>query len=698
MKLVRLVFAIGLLIGMPANADVRLTERDDRVQVEIDGELFTEWRHRAWVAPYLYPVIGPNGVSITRQFPMKAGVSGESQDHPWHRSLRFAHSDVNGFNFWWAAGKERMGHTVEVKLERIERITSGETGELILWNRWLGDGRLVLRERMTLRFIPLQNPDVAEVVRLPNRTLTSPATGTEVLMDYDVELHAGDKPVLFGDMKDGGLLVRVAGTMKVEIDGELFTEWRHRAWVDYSGKDASGNTVGIAMFDHPSNLRFPTHWHARTYGLLTANRFGTHHFDPKYAKPGSVSCRPFGTECPACNARGGDYTIPSGRSLTLKHRFYFHHGDARAADVSHQYQLYTSPFETASSSESLSARHHLLFNSGKEGYPRYRIPSLVVTNSGDLLAICEGRADGGGLTGNVDLVCKRSRDNGQTWSKLQRIGESGDDTFGNQSVVVDRNTGVIWGACTVSPGEHLEAAITRGETDRSTRVFVFCSRDDGKTWSEPRDITSAVKRPGWTWYGCGPGVGIQLSDGRLFFAAYHREDPGTTVRSHAIFSDDHGATWQLGGNAGGGNGEPQVLQRDDGSIYLSARTSGGPNHRSIVESRDGGKTWGGKRFDQTIYDSFCQASLLKLPAKDGKPRWLYCHPAGPGRRDLTVRLSVDEGQTWDGGSLRLRTGDSQYSSMALLQNGRVGVLYDCWENNNYQLYFTTFAPSQLTEQ
>ena len=87
--------------------------------------------------------------------------------------------------------------------------------------------------------------------------------------------------------------------------------------------------------------------------------------------------------------------------------------------------------------------------------------------------------------------------------------------------------------------------------------------------------------------------------------------------------------------------------------------------------------------------------MLKLTPADGRPRWLFCHPAGPGRRNLTIRLSVDEGRTWTGGSLLLRKGDSQYSRMALLSNGRMGVLYDCWEDNNYQLHFTTIAPREV---
>ena len=108
-----------------------------------------------------------------------------------------------------------------------------------------------------------------------------------------------------------------------------------------------------------------------------------------------------------------------------------------------------------------------------------------------------------------------------------------------------------------------------------------------------------------------------------------------------------------------------------------------------------GPWWADKKIDRALYDPPCQASLLKLPPADGRPRWLFCHPDGPGRRNLSIRLSVDESRTWTGGSLLLRKGDSQFSSMALLPNGRVGVLYDCWEYNNYQLHFTTIAPREV---
>ncbi|QDU29102.1 Tetratricopeptide repeat protein [Anatilimnocola aggregata] len=332
-----LIIACVLVFTRTAAAEVSIVELDDRLRVSIDGQLFTEWRHKEWVAPFLYPVVGPNGETVTRHFPMRANVPGEDADHPWHRSIRFSHSDVNGFNFWWAPGKERAGHTAEIKLERIERITSGKTGEVVFWNQWLGDGKIVLREKVRLAFLPLEN--------------------WQLLMDYDLELQAADQPVLFGDKRDGGLLVRVAGSMKVEdekgnkFQGSILNSrgdrnadaWGKQAeWADYVGPDASGKTVGIAMFDHPSNLRFPTHWHARMYGLITANRFGTDHFKAKYDDHKTVVCAPAGKACPACLSHSGDYTIPAQSSLTLRHRVYFHHGDSTAAKVADQYRVYTA--------------------------------------------------------------------------------------------------------------------------------------------------------------------------------------------------------------------------------------------------------------------------------------------------------------------------------------------------------------------
>ena len=361
--------------------------------------------------------------------------------------------------------------------------------------------------------------------------------------------------------------------------------------------------------------------------------------------------------------------------------------------------LFLLPGETTAAKPA----HQRIFHSKHDGYPRFRIPSLVVTGAGTVLAICEGRADGGGLQGNVDLVCRQSTDHGKTWSAVRVIADAGKDTLGNPCAVVDRQTGHVWLAFTRSPGRFTEAQITRGESEGSTRVLVTHSEDDGRSWPEPRDITTATKKKGWTWYGTGPGGGIQLVDGRLLIPSYHCGGrKGVVTKSHSIFSDDHGKTWQLGASAGAGNGECQALQKKDGSIYLSARTSGdGPLERSIVLSSDRGASWSPKQFDKSLFDPHCEASLLALPSaskeKLVQPTWLFCAPAGPKRHDLTIRVSRDEGATWQPSCL-LRKGNGQYTSMALLADGRLGVFYDCWEDDNYQLYFASVDMASILKK
>ncbi len=177
-------------------AEVKVTESAEAIRFEVDGKLFTEWRTKDWVAPFLYPVVGPNGESVTRHYPMKAGLPGEEQDHPWHRSIRFSHSDVNGFNFCGLPAKSSPA---------IRPRSS--------WRRSSGS-RL---ERPAKRFFGTSGSATASdccANESASRLRRSPRS--ETLLDYDIELHASDGPVKFGDKRDGGLLVRVAGTMKAE--------------------------------------------------------------------------------------------------------------------------------------------------------------------------------------------------------------------------------------------------------------------------------------------------------------------------------------------------------------------------------------------------------------------------------------------------------------------------------------------------
>lgn len=340
--------------------------------------------------------------------------------------------------------------------------------------------------------------------------------------------------------------------------------------------------------------------------------------------------------------------------------------------------------------------HRLLFDSGRDGYPRYRIPSLIVAPSGDLLAICEGRKDGGGLTGNIDIVMRRSRDNGVTWEPLEVVADGGEHTLGNPCAVVDQSTKTIWLAFTRSHGKDLESEIVAGTSRERTRVLVTKSLNSGKDWSVPVDISATARHASWTWYGTGPGTGVQLKSGRLVTPAYHAEAKTGVYRSHMVISDDHGRTWKHGDAVGEYCGECHVIEKRNGDLVLNARTNRGRERRTTAVSRDGGETWSKATFDEALYDPHCEACVLRLPGPESEsPRWLFCHPAGPGRRDLTVRLSRDEGRTWPV-ARRLRSGDSQYSSLARLPDGNIGCLYDCWVDGNYRLFFVRFSESWLT--
>src|SRR5262245_58292726 len=156
-----------------------------------------------------------------------------------------------------------------------------------------------------------------------------------------------------------------------------------------------------------------------------------------------------------------------------------------------------------------------VFVSGQAGFHTYRIPSLLVSAKGTLLAFCEGRKTGRADTGDIDLVLRRSCDGGKTWQPTQIVWDDGDNTCGNPCPVVERSTGTIWLLMTHNLGRDTEAQILERKSVGSRTVWVCKSTDDGATWSRPSEITRDVKKPDWTWYATGPGVGIQTRGGRL---------------------------------------------------------------------------------------------------------------------------------------------------------------------------------------
>jgi len=324
-----------------------------------------------------------------------------------------------------------------------------------------------------------------------------------------------------------------------------------------------------------------------------------------------------------------------------------------------------------------------VYVSGQGGYHTYRIPALLVTTRGTLLAFCEGRKAGRGDHGDIDLMLRRSTDGGRTWADRQIVHEEGGTakvTIGNPCPVVDARTGTV----------HL--AFCRN----NDRVFMTRSTDDGATWAEPVEITADVKAPAWGWYATGPGHGIQLTrgkhKGRLVIPCDCGDSKGwgqwdKKGRSLVIFSDDGGKTWTRGGITEVAMNECEVVERADGALLLSMRNYCGKNRRAFATSTDGGGAWSTPRHHDQVYCPTCQASLHRY-AFEPKNLILYAGPGGRGRNHLTIRASTDEGKTWPTAKV-LQNGPSAYSDLAVLPDGTIGCLYETGTKHPYETI--TFA-------
>ena len=301
-------------MSISGSPQVSVTALDDSVRVLLDGEPFAEYVFRGYTRPIVYPIIGPHGLGMTRNWPMRDGVAGESHDHPHQKAMFVGFGSVNGVNFF--AESPDAGKIVHRELLHVESGT--ERGWLRTTNDWVAsDGKIICSDTRMLAFQAVPGGRA---------------------IDLEITLQASHGDVKFADDKHGLMAIRMHPNLQLDNDpaagvttanGQVINSegvrgaavfGKRARWIDYWGK-IDGKTVGIAIFDHPANPRHPTWWMARGYGYCAADPFGGN----------AIGGEPPGT---------GDMTIPAGQSSTFRYRFVFHEGDPDQAKIGQQYRSY----------------------------------------------------------------------------------------------------------------------------------------------------------------------------------------------------------------------------------------------------------------------------------------------------------------------------------------------------------------------
>ena len=364
-----------------------------------------------------------------------------------------------------------------------------------------------------------------------------------------------------------------------------------------------------------------------------------------------------------------------------------------------------------------------VFESGTEGHKIYRIPAIVKLPNKNLLAFCEGRVNGGGDFGDINIVLKKSTDGGLTWTALSTVIDYDKLQAGNPAPVVDVTdprypNGRVF--LFYNTGNNDEYSMRMGKGIRE--VWYVTSEDGGDTWSTPTNITAQVHRPNqpainaayrftedWRSYANTPGHATQFTagiyKGRMYVAANHSSGPPQKnfqdYNAHAFYTDNHGQSFSLATPVSlPGSNEATAATLTNGRLVLNARNQAGNiKLRYVSYSSDGGASWQENYFDSSLVDPVCEGSILEVGHKKGKTVLAFCNAADAKKRDnLTLRISYDEGKTWTSNSTKNKAiviakapenykGDyAAYSDLVALDAKRIGVLY---EKENYsKIVFT----------
>lgn len=352
-----------------------------------------------------------------------------------------------------------------------------------------------------------------------------------------------------------------------------------------------------------------------------------------------------------------------------------------------------------------------VFISGTEGYKTFRIPAIISLPNGELLAFAEGRVNSGSDFGNVDIVMKRSRDRGKTWSNLSVVVDYEKFQAGNPAPVVDLldprfPQGRIF--LFYNTGNNHEDQVRKGNGIRE--VWYKTSVDEGKTWSAPVNITLQVHKPNrrtfnpdyhfqedWRSYANTPGHALQFTGlpykGRIYVAANHSsgtpKNDASDYFSHGFYTDDHGKTFKLSETINlPGSNEATAAELSGGKLMLNARNQkGNVKARIVAISKNGGQSWDTIYFDRQLPDPICEGSLLNIGQRRGNKILAFCNDADTlHRTGLTVRISFDEGKTWplafpvDKNTGKPKPDYTAYSDLVKMSRRTIGVLY---EKNDY---------------
>lgn len=330
-------------------------------------------------------------------------------------------------------------------------------------------------------------------------------------------------------------------------------------------------------------------------------------------------------------------------------------------------------------------------NSGDDGVYAYRIPGLVTTKKGSLLAVYDARYHTAyDLQEDVDVALSRSVDGGRTWEPMRVIMDMGEwgglpqsqNGIGDPSILVDEVTGRIWCAALWTHGMGNSRAWQASQPgmnpeEETGQVILVYSDDDGKTWSKPQNITPQIKDPSWRLILQGPGRGTCMQDGTLVFPIQY-VDSLAMPHASIIWSKDRGDTWKIGTPPQENTTESQVIQLQDGSLMLNMRDNKGKS-RAIYTTWDLGETWREHSSSRSaLQEPVCMASLIKTTYK-GKEVLLFCNPnSTETRKDITIKVSLDGGLTWKEKNQVLL--DDQpcwgYSCLTVVTPGVIGVLYE----------------------